>query len=365
MAEKTHILWLTTAVVFLLFTACIGDGEDPPQIEYEVIEIGPGGDTNNPGVRLLSERPTAINENEQVSGMFYPGDTGPAEPRAFYWSEDDGFHRIDPFTTGDGEVSVGFTIDESGAVYGYANDAATDHHVQPFRWSLGDGLQNTGKPSDAHSARVLAVNNSGDFAGECGLEIGIETMCNFVDGQWETFAALGARGLAINNHGTVAGRTTVRIDEIDYIRPAIWDQDEGLRELGDPFNDPTSEGVAADINDHNQIVGYSDPVDGPPVPFFWENGELELLPIISEFGTGAFAINNENIIAGRMQFRAAIWTADREIIDLNTRIDPESGWHLTSALDINNNGALVGLGERGGETYSVLIRPLPDDEDDE
>ena len=365
MAEKTHILWLTIVVAFLLIAGCIGEGEDPPLIEYEVIEIGPGGDLNVPGARFLSERPTGINEQEQVSGMYYPGDTGPTEPRAFYWSEDDGFHRIDPFTTGEGEVSVGFAIDQDGAVYGYADDAATGHHVQPFRWSLESGLHNSGKPSDAHSARVLAVNDVGETAGECTMEVGIETMCNFIDSQWETFDALGARGLAINSDGVVVGRTTVRIDDIDYVRPAIWNRDGGLRDLGDPFNDPTSEGVALDINDHNQIVGYSDPADGPPAPFFWEDGELELLPTLDELGAGAFAINNENVIAGRMQFRAAIWTAEREIIDLNTRIDPESGWQLTSALDINNNGAIVGLGERGGETYSVLIRPLPDDEDDE
>lgn len=41
--------------------------------------------------------------------------------------------------------------------------------------------------------------------------------------------------------------------------------------------------------------------------------------------------------------------------NLNDLIDPTSGWFLTSARGINNQGQIVGAGRIGGATHAFLL----------
>lgn len=48
--------------------------------------------------------------------------------------------------------------------------------------------------------------------------------------------------------------------------------------------------------------------------------------------------------------------------DLNSLIDPASGWGLTSAFDINDAGQIVGSGTMAGQDYAFLLTPIPEPE---
>ena len=45
--------------------------------------------------------------------------------------------------------------------------------------------------------------------------------------------------------------------------------------------------------------------------------------------------------------------------DLNNLIDAESGWSLAFAIDINENGQIVGAGNYNGALHAYLLMPMP------
>ena len=58
------------------------------------------------------------------------------------------------------------------------------------------------------------------------------------------------------------------------------------------------------------------------------------------------------------QYHAFIWQ-NGMMTDLNTLIDPNSGWVLQGASDINDNGQIVGIGLHNGQLRGFLLTPVP------
>ena len=54
---------------------------------------------------------------------------------------------------------------------------------------------------------------------------------------------------------------------------------------------------------------------------------------------------------------AFLWTESDGMVDLNDLIDPESGWYLQSAVDVNDEGYIVGRGYLNDEGASFLLSP--------
>jgi probable HAF family extracellular repeat protein len=53
--------------------------------------------------------------------------------------------------------------------------------------------------------------------------------------------------------------------------------------------------------------------------------------------------------------------SDSIMYDLNTLIDPSSGWTLWDARDINNAGQIVGTGvNSSGQDHALLLTPVPE-----
>jgi probable HAF family extracellular repeat protein len=88
----------------------------------------------------------------------------------------------------------------------------------------------------------------------------------------------------------------------------------------------TSISSASDINDHGEIVGATAIAVGQPYyhAFLYINGQMK---------------------------------------DLNSLIDPNSGWTLVEATGINNQGEIIGRGTNtssGGLRQAFLLTPLPE-----
>ena len=56
---------------------------------------------------------------------------------------------------------------------------------------------------------------------------------------------------------------------------------------------------------------------------------------------------------------AFIFDTEKGIRDLNNLLDPQTGWTLTFARDINNSGQIVGYGEVNGERRGFILTPIP------
>jgi len=126
----------------------------------------------------------------------------------------------------------------------------------------------------------------------------------------------------INNLGQVVGYGNLGFPQGDQAQ--IWSAplNDAIGTLLGTLGGDTSR--ATGINDLTQVVGASSLADGSTEhAFLWEDGTLT---------------------------------------DLNSLIDAESGWELTSALEINNNGDIIGIGNFNGEQRGFIAstKPVPE-----
>jgi probable HAF family extracellular repeat protein len=79
----------------------------------------------------------------------------------------------------------------------------------------------------------------------------------------------------------------------------------------------------------------------------------------------ARAINNDGAVTGiafldDFTHRAFVYTSSQGMVDLNSLIDPVTGWTLFDALAISDTGQITGYGLTGGETHAYLLTPVPE-----
>jgi hypothetical protein len=61
-----------------------------------------------------------------------------------------------------------------------------------------------------------------------------------------------------------------------------------------------------------------------------------------------------------MADRAFLFTSGIGLVDLNSLINPLSGWELEQAIGINNAGRIAGIGQIGGLRHAFLLTPVPE-----
>jgi probable HAF family extracellular repeat protein len=126
-------------------------------------------------------------------------------------------------------------------------------------------------------------------------------------------------------------------------------------------------GSPTGINHAGQIVGSMNFGNGGLYrACMYSGGQVKNLGIISGYNdSSAYGINDAGLVVG--------WATNNDIsghaflynggsmIDLNTLIDPSSGWTLDQALAINDEGQIVGDGYNSltGET-AFLLTPVPE-----
>lgn len=325
-----------------------------------------------------------------------------------------------------GGQSEAWGINELGQVVGHSNFVRDDHgNFVPVIWSNGSinilemngastgiarqinesgqivgNLGSTGalwnNPSaspttlnglSAHGSSALAINDSGVIVGVSGIP-GHATVWNNTTTPTDIDSQnpLRSGAYAVNNNGIVVGIQDVHASGY---HATVWDSNSitVLENLDDGSS------FATDINDHGQIVGYSD-ITGNTIhynPVTWVNGSITNLGSFVEWGMAfAEAINNSGQIVGHgdapgnyggFTSHALLWD-DGQVYDLNSFLDSstrEAGWELITARDINDAGWVVGrahnhftkeahaymLSLAGGpvpipepETYSMLLLGL-------
>jgi len=117
------------------------------------------------------------------------------------------------------------------------------------------------------------------------------------------------------------------------------------------------------IADDGSVVGFSELPGGPAHAVLYKvdaAGSVlsrtdlgSLRPGASSFAAG---VNLNGEIVGTSDGRAFLWQ-DGQLTDLNTLIDPASGWRLDFASAINDDGAIVGWGLHHGQPRAFLMSP--------
>ena len=259
-----------------------------------------------------------------------------------------------------GSVSQAVDINDDGQIIGMSDRPGGGHAV-PFLYQDGrmidldaNGLAAVkslgGIDNDGVIAGTLSVTHAdGDdlqHPGETAFRwtYGSITLLTGHSIQW-------SEAHAINSNGVIVGE--LYEPKIDREQAFVW-TDGRLITLGS--------GAALDINNRGVIAGYASVNNMTSVACVWRDHVRRDLPIPHGMSySRATAINNKGEVTGNMGVSAAstrpfLWSREH-LIDINDTIDPQSGWTLCNAADINDAGQIVGWGFLSHRHHAFRMTP--------
>jgi probable HAF family extracellular repeat protein len=315
-------------------------------VRYSVTDLGTLG---GPWSKALG-----INASGQVVGWSNLSTSNPYDPRAFFYSAG---VMTNLGTLPDGAGTQANGINDLGEVVGQTNG-----NGDGFLYSNGTMTALT-SPTGYAASQPTAINNNGQAVGwfykGSNMSYGIAHAFLYGNGTWSDLGAFfGPSKLSyangINSRGQVVG-----------IGPsgAFLYSDGTMTNLGAIPGYINSFAYA--INDSSQVVGYVDTsTGGNRHAFLYTDGtmlNLGTLPGGSE--SQATSINASGQVVGysdTSSFEHAFLYCDGVMSDLNSLIDPTSGWTLSRATAINEGGQIVGSGGIGSQTHAFLLTPVPE-----
>jgi probable HAF family extracellular repeat protein len=285
-----------------------------------------------------------INDLGQIAG--YASNGAASTDRAFHGSPSGGSYDITDLQTtfASDDFRRAYDINNAGLLVGYIDQPGGPHDP----WPQAVVVDTT---EAAPSAAVLnmgthphttpyAISNTGQVAGYC------EQNPRYYAANWDSSSAsleemypvaasdltgttysLSSWAYDVNDGGVAVGRSrgaSLSSTPADYVA-TLWDTTES----GSPAAvnlDPTGvfqQSHADGINALGQVVGWGDltPYNSSP-----------------------------------RDYHAFIWEGSAGIVDLNTLIDPNSGWILMTARAINDSGWIVGYGALNGEGRAFAMQ---------
>ena len=299
--------------------------------------------------------PAAINASGQVVGWAW---TTAGGQLGFVYS---GGMMTDIGTlNGMGMDTFARAINATGLVAGQSETSSGKLHAILFSHGT---LTDLGTLGGAWSS-ASGVNNGGQVVGYSDTSAGIEHAMLYSNGTMTDLGSLAGATTAsfaagINANGQVAG--WAGSDAFLYSSQTMTN----LGTLPAPYN-WSSEATA--INNAGQVIGYSQGSGNNTHSFLFSNGamsDLGTLPAPFNVGTFAEGINDLGQVVGRSWTLSlaehAFLDNNGTMIDLENLLGPESGWTLSEAAGINDQGCIVGYGENpAGQARAFLLTPVPE-----
>ncbi|HBO46003.1 MAG TPA: hypothetical protein DD670_19185, partial [Planctomycetaceae bacterium] len=217
---------------------------------------------------------------------------------------------------------------------------------------------------DASYSCANDINDAGQVVGKADFAGGQTLAFRYKDGTVTTLSTLGGQwsvATSINDKEQIAGYS---LDASGNQHVFLWEAGSisDLGAMGGALCYPQS------INENAQIVGYtyaSGYASGNG--FLYDHGHLTQLGTLDpgDKFSRANSINDLGQVVGD-SFAAltspghAFLFEAGSMTDLNSMIAPNSGWVLTSACSINDNGHIVGNGRFNGLDRAYLLTPTPE-----
>lgn len=334
--------------------------------QYELTLLEP----TNGGV---SSNALGINDAGDVVGITRP--TGSAQPqRTVLWQvHGDHFHAHELANLDGSQFSRGFDLNDALQIVGEAFDSGGSSI--PIRW------QGTGAP------RSVALNESGtgilNDINDAGMAVGTASgraVKVTADGAVSVLPEPGPEDAAVTSfaattiadEGAIGGRTSLVLpgETGSTLHGVVWDGD-GTRLLTTP--DGGSSPIVAGVRDDGVAVG-SSTVGSTETAVLWgaEGSPFVLAPpgvagyahAAAKAIAGGVVVGYTSKFAGNTAFggAAAAWDAGGAV-DLSTRVvDLPDGVTLQAALDVNENGRIVGTATTADGARGFVLTPLAEDD---
>jgi probable HAF family extracellular repeat protein len=311
---------------------------------YQVIDLGTLGGTRSYG--------SAINSSGAIVGESTTA--GDGLPHAFLWDR-----TIHDLGTVAGPYSSARGISDNGLITGWGSSSNGPTHAILYDGAMHD-LGTPNGPSDFSYGQ--AVNVSGQVAVD-GFAAGIPQGFLY-DGTWHPLGTLGGSAShvhAINNAGRIVGDAYVAGN---YQRAALYDG--AWHELGTLGGlRSAAVGISANglVTGESQIRGSAIGVEHA----FLYDGTMHDLGTLggTSFSVGN-AVNSSGVVTGSSDIdstgkaHAFLYSAATGMLDLNSLINPSSGWVLGAGNGINDAGQITGAGTKNGQSHAFLLTPLPE-----
>lgn len=252
-----------------------------------------------------------------------------------------------------GNDGLASSINDAGEIIGQADNAQGLRRGFLYRNAMMTEIPTLG----GHESRAGGINALGQIVGRARIPNGREHAYLYENGQMFDLGTLGGStswANQINAAGQIAGGSHSLPSENWH----AFIRDNGvMTDLGTLGGDWA---VAFDLNDVGQAVGWSYIVStGPYRATLWSNNAITDLGTLGGESI-AYAISNTGKIVGHA------FTADNQqhaflinggpIQDLNDLIPADSGWELSIATDISEDGRkIVGRGIINGENHAFLL----------
>ncbi len=259
-----------------------------------------------------------INNSGQVAGFLLVSNPAPVYGSDAFSYEDGSINYI---YTGTNIENYATGINEGGIIVGWNREPSTGGYARAFYY---DGtMHNLG-----------TINNV----------------------TWESYAR------NINDNNIVVGFSYITqpgTGNTDYHAFYCDISDGVLHDMG--ILGTSGRSIAYEINNNNQIVGYSEITPGGAHnAFIYEiGGSMINLGTLSGGTSYANDINNNGVVVGNSDGFAFIWDETNGMRNLNDLISAGSGWTLTSANGINDAGQIVGTASYEGQIYGFLLDYSP------
>ena len=374
------IILLSTVVTKIEFN--VEAAAAPPA--YTITDLGTLGGTESFG--------SGLNASGQVAGASYT--IGGAAYHTFLWkpTTPNGASgtKTDLLTLG-GTQSFGNGLNASGQVAGESfttGDAAT--HAFLWKPTTPGGTSGTMYNlltlggTDSHG---YGINAAGQITGDSDRTGDLTTHAflwkpsvpNGTSGTMHDLGSLGgteSNGGAINAGGQVAGSSLTTGDATYHAflwKPTLPNGTSGT--MYDLLTLGGTESFGSTINTGGQVAGFSYTTgDAAYHAYLWTpttpngtSGTMQDLATLGGLNSYSYNVGAGGQVVGASEVAANISSNEHAflyktgsgMVDLNTLIDPLSGWELLDASAINDAGQITGQGLIGDEYHAYLLTPVP------
>jgi probable HAF family extracellular repeat protein len=135
-----------------------------------------------------------------------------------------------------------------------------------------------------------------------------------------------------------------------------------------------SESFGGAINASGQVAGFSNTTENAAShAYLWTpttpngtSGTMLDLTTLGGLNSYSYNVGASGQVVGASEFEltsgdthAFLYKSGSGMVDLNTLIDPLSGWELSDAAGINDTGQITGQGLIGDQYHAYLLTPIP------